>query len=1279
MKIKTQHYFKSININKIIFLFLCFIGIFSTKNSLSQSLEWPSYIEHSSLSTNPNDRIASYDIVQDKQGNVLICGGYSGSQDFDPGPGESSYTSGNKGNTVNIYDIFIAKYNTTGDLLWVITAGDNSDDNTAKSLDVDAIGNVYVTGKFEGTVDFDPSPAVNSLTATSGDGDMFIAKYSPNGDYLWAMVIQGSSNFRQSGYDLDVNDAAGNFVIGARFDDATDIDPMNPSNNPSLSTGGEDAGIVVYDLNGNFIYGFNFYDASGGGWVAVEMDDDGNVFAFLSGYSLVDLDPGPGTAGQFGPFGAIIKFDPSGNYLWHKSISGSVSTGSIELDQCGNILISGNISSGASSSYDFGDGDPAGLYSGDGSQKAVFVSKYTNEGNFIWLNVGTNGGTGTTRCGSIGVNGYYNGGMALDKDGKVYLTGSTNADLTFGSFQINGNGSYRGYIVIMDQNGVYLSTSEVLPAAWALTWMMNIDVGDDYHINLFGKSSNDVNAPYSGQASNITAQHAYTYHIQQTIVPPNPIIEFNSQAICSIDTVHFSIQNETPDSVFWNFGDPSSGLLNDAFGLSVDHYYSAIGTYDVQAIAYFGCIPDTLDTIIAITMNTTPLNIGPDTTICINETLLLDATMTGSINPPTYEWNDISTNPELTVLTSGSYSVQVNLDGCILQDTIVVTVIPIPDAGLDMTFDLCYINGDDFGLNQLLNGNSSLGIWEDINVPNSGFLNTTTDNLENLMDTNGTLNFQYIVGLDTQCSSDTALCEIILNQQPFAGTDTNYTVCNEQNTPLNLNSLLAVNTVGVWEEITPTSQFNPLSGELITAGLNAGLYTYLFKVNGIGACVNDIDTALITVTKIIQNAGSDMTLDLCYQNGNSYDLNTLLNGNNTIGIWEDSENPVLSSLNTTTGSLENLTTENGTFNLYYIVGVGTECPSDTAFCQVNLNLEPFAGSDNSITLCNGDNTILDLNNLLDISASGEWNETIPTNQFDVTNGTLITQGLNAGVYTYSFKVIGSGACLGEFDEAEITINMLHQELAGNDVDVIFCEDTQDINVQSLITGSTTTNGNWSELNSSGNLQGILFNAPASFEPYLLNYIVNPNTQCSDTARIQITIDYLPTINLIEELTLCADTIYLLYTDIEGSDNLLWNNGNTSSSILIQTDYTQVNQIHQHIVSATNSCGIIYDTVKIKVVDCSIYFYAPNAFTPDGDGFNDKFNVSLLGADTQSFELQIFNRWGELMYLSYNPDIGWDGTYNGTVVTDDVYIWRATYKNNYNDSRHEKTGHVTIIK
>lgn len=1279
MKTRISYYFVLKNYGQILALLICLIGIFTPQKSISQSLEWPSYIEHSSASTNPNDRIASYDIVEDSQGNVLICGGYSGSQDFDPGPAEASYTSGNKGNTVNIYDIFIAKYNPTGDLLWVITAGDNSDDNTAKSLDVDLAGNVYVTGKFEGTVDFDPSAAVNNLTATSGDGDMFIAKYSPNGDYLWAMVIQGTSNFRQSGYDLDVNDAAGNFVIGARFDDASDIDPMNTANNPSLSTGGEDAGIVVYDFDGNFIYGFNFYDASGGGWVAVEMDDDGNVFAFLSGYSLVDLNPGAGVAGEFGPFGAIIKFDPLGNYIWHKAISGSVSTGSIELDNCGNILIAGNVSSSSSASYDFGDGDPNGLYSGDGSQQAAFVSKYTNDGDFIWLNVGDNGATGSTRCGSIGVNGYYNGGMALDKDGRVYLTGSTNADLTFGSLQINGNGSYRGYIVIMDQNGAYLSSSEVLPAAWALTWMMNIDVGDDYHINLFGKSSNDVNAPYSGSASNITAQHAYTYHIDQTIIQPNPIIEFTSQAICSIDTLHFSIGNETPDSVFWNFGDPASGALDEAFGLTADHFYSTIGSYDVQAIAYFGCIPDTLDTTITITVNMTPVDLGPDTTICINQSLILDATMTGSVNPPLYEWNDFSTNPELTVLTSGSYSVQVNLDGCILQDTVIVTVIPIPDAGLDNTFDLCYLNGADFGLNQLLNGNSSVGIWEDINTPPTSYLNSTTDSLENLIDENGILNFQYIVGLGTQCSSDTALFQITVNQTPDAGSDNSITVCNEQVSVLDLNTLLNTTSTGEWEELTSTSQFNTLNGELTTTGLSAGTYSYLFKVNGIGACINIIDTASITVTKVIQNAGADMTLDLCYQNGNNYDLNTLLNGNTIAGTWEDSTIPSLNSLNTTTGTLENLTTENGTFNLYYIVGINSDCPTDTAFCEVNLNLEPFAGNDNAITICNGDNSIQNLNNFLSINTTGEWEEDIATNQFNVANGELVTLGLNAGIYPYQFKVIGNGACAGEFDEATITVTILHQELAGNDISAVFCEDATDINLINLINGATSTDGNWLELNSSGHIQGTSFNAPPSTEPYLLNYILNSNTQCADTAKVDITIDYLPTINLINELTLCADTTYLLYAQTEGSEDLLWDNGNTSNSIQIQTDYSQINKHNQHIISATNSCGTIYDTVKINVIDCSIYFYAPNAFTPDGDGYNDEFNVSILGIEDQSFQLQIFNRWGELMYVSQNPNVSWNGTYQGNVVSDGVYVWRITYKSNHNDSRYEKIGHVTIIK
>ena len=95
---------------------------------------------------------------------------------------------------------------------------------------------------------------------------------------------------------------------------------------------------------------------------------------------------------------------------------------------------------------------------------------------------------------------------------------------------------------------------------------------------------------------------------------------------------------------------------------------------------------------------------------------------------------------------------------------------------------------------------------------------------------------------------------------------------------------------------------------------------------------------------------------------------------------------------------------------------------------------------------------------------------------------------------------------------------------------------------------------------------------------------------------------------------------------------------------------------------------------------TIYFdpliYVPNAFTPNGDSFNQYFKAQAL--NIQEFEMLIFNRWGELIKTLPNLDVSWDGTYNGIPVVDDVYIWQVRYVDLKNEP-HMLRGHVTVLK
>ncbi len=99
-----------------------------------------------------------------------------------------------------------------------------------------------------------------------------------------------------------------------------------------------------------------------------------------------------------------------------------------------------------------------------------------------------------------------------------------------------------------------------------------------------------------------------------------------------------------------------------------------------------------------------------------------------------------------------------------------------------------------------------------------------------------------------------------------------------------------------------------------------------------------------------------------------------------------------------------------------------------------------------------------------------------------------------------------------------------------------------------------------------------------------------------------------------------------------------------------------------------------------MIDPIQVFYAPNAFTPNSNGKNDVFRVYGDGIEFSTFEMVIFNRWGERIFKTNDYNEGWNGAINniGDVVKQDSYVWKVTFKDfNGNDKKY--IGHVTIVK
>lgn len=162
----------------------------------------------------------------------------------------------------------------------------------------------------------------------------------------------------------------------------------------------------------------------------------------------------------------------------------------------------------------------------------------------------------------------------------------------------------------------------------------------------------------------------------------------------------------------------------------------------------------------------------------------------------------------------------------------------------------------------------------------------------------------------------------------------------------------------------------------------------------------------------------------------------------------------------------------------------------------------------------------------------------------------------------------------------------------------------------------------------------------------------------------------PVINIMEPL--------VTFNNISSAGSYQWNFGDGVTSNNMQPTHTYGDTgtfTVQLIVTTQHGCvDTAYSTIYISDV---FSIYVPNAFTPNGDGRNETFTPVVMGYDY--YEFWIFDRWGEMIYYSTKTGTPWDGTYQGKIVQQDVYVWKVHAKEKDSAKVHDLIGHVTVIK
>lgn len=340
----------------------------------------------------------------------------------------------------------------------------------ARSMTLDRSGNIYSTGYFTGTVDFDPGEGIANL-ASLGFNDIFILKLNSDGNFLWVKQLSGTNSEAASSIAIDRD---GNVITSGNFAGTVDFDPGSTVANLS-SNGDDDAFISKLDSSGNYIWAKSFGGSGRDSGINVAVDNNGNICVTGIFSATVDFDPGAGivnftSLGELDVF--ISKFDSSGNFIWGNGRGGQgreVGQGAT-FDSSGNVYSLGYFNQTVD--FDPGEGT-ANLASTGGND--LFISKFDSAGIFLWAqrigNTGSDGGASITfdSTGNIVFTGYFSGTVDFDPGvGVANLTSAVSGENFISKFDSSGNylwakrlggsGADRGMNIAVDGFGNIYST-----------------------------------------------------------------------------------------------------------------------------------------------------------------------------------------------------------------------------------------------------------------------------------------------------------------------------------------------------------------------------------------------------------------------------------------------------------------------------------------------------------------------------------------------------------------------------------------------------------------------------------------------------------------------------------------------------------------------------------------------------------------------------------------------------------------------------------------------------
>lgn len=459
----------------------CFLSCLLSGPLPAQQLDW-------ALKASGTGYQETAGMAVDAAGNVHVIGSFQGSMQFSAGAGSL--------NSVGLFDVFFAKYNTSGSLLWAKRIGATGVAG-GYGIAVDAAGNVFIGGNFNGTVDFDPGPGAKNLTS-AGSFDAFLAKYDDSGALLWAHAF-GANLFEEA--RCLALDTSGNVFIAGIFNGTVDFDP-GPANTALEAAGNSELYLAKYSSAGALLWARQLEGTGAERVLGMATGIGGQVY--LTGHfeDSVDFDPGAGVQSLDALGDADLffaQYDAGGALVWAKSVGGFFyeEARGIATDRFGNVYLTGRYGE----TVDF-DPDPGIAELDNAGINDAFFAKYDADGAFLWAN--SIGGDGNDIGNSI----------AVDSFGQVCVTGQYMNTVDFDPGNDTSNLSAAGDIEIFvaryNASGEFLWAGSIGGTSMEESAAIALDAQQNIYLTGYFKGTADFNpGPASGNLQSDGEEDAF--------------------------------------------------------------------------------------------------------------------------------------------------------------------------------------------------------------------------------------------------------------------------------------------------------------------------------------------------------------------------------------------------------------------------------------------------------------------------------------------------------------------------------------------------------------------------------------------------------------------------------------------------------------------------------------------------------------------------------------------------------------------------------------------------